>query len=75
MQSRVPLGPGKFHVVVLVWIKNEVISCGFDLLITDSCCSDTEDFTLYMFSGPLNICTCLQFRKLTHSKAENLAFL
>ena len=59
---------------MIIWTKNEVISRGFDLLITDSCCSDTEDFTLYMSMEPLIICTSLQFRKLTHTKTENLTF-
>ena len=63
-------GPGKIHEVILVWTKNEVISCGFDLPITDSCCSDSEGYTLYMSLGPLSICTSLQLRKLTHTKAE-----
>ena len=48
---------------------------GFDLLMTDRCCSDTEGYSLYMSLEPLNICNSLQFSKLTHTKAENLTFL
>lgn len=67
-----PMNDG--FLLLIIWTKNEVISCGFDLPITDSCCSDSEGYTLYMSLGPVSICTSLQLRKLTHTKAENLTF-